>query len=74
MNALTFSINVAEFLDFQTMAPSLYYVTVRHIEGTIIEIGIGPLVLAHIKDIPALLEHLNYAAVNNYESSKLQTA
>lgn len=70
MNALTFSINVAEFLDFKTGMPDLYNISVRHLDGQVTELSIGPSILEHIKDVPALLEHVNYAAKNNYESYK----
>jgi len=70
MSALTFSINIAEFLDFKTGIPDLYNLSVRHIEGQVTELSIAPSVLRHVKDIDKLLQHIEYAAANNYESHK----
>lgn len=69
---MKFTINIAEFLDFKTGMPDLYEIDVLHNDGYVFELSIAPTSLKHIKDINALLDHVEAAAKNNYESSKLQ--
>ena len=68
MNKLTFTINVSQFLTIQVMTPSLYNIDVTHMDGIVYELHIPPSVMRWVGDKIALLEHVEAAAKNNFES------
>lgn len=71
---MTCQINLAEFLDYPTTLPHLMYVNIEHVEGEPVEAHIPVSLLARIKDYGALVEHIEWACKNNYESYKAQVA
>jgi hypothetical protein len=64
----TFEINIADFLQRKTSIPQVYNITVEHFEGVVVGLSISPLVLRDLGDLNGLLDHIDAAAKNNFES------
>lgn len=69
-----FIINVAEFASHKTTVPDLYNITVKHFQGDVTELLMSPIIIRNIDDLKGLLDHIDAAAKNNYESYKTKVA